>query len=524
MWCRRSDTLPAAGLPAITARRFRRAFAGIRQISRPCPSLSLLCAPAGRPLVEVSGDEWSVRASESAESISVFLVAGRFEANFCTADESFRAMPFRRAAELKILVVHQYYLMPGQYGGSRFNEMSRLWASQGHQVQVIAGTVVHEKGEVPEKYRGRWITKEADGDVTVFRCYVPGTYGKSFLGRMWGFFGFTFSACTAALRVDRPDIVIATSPPLVAAIPGWVAARVSFRPAPWIFEMRDLWPESAVTTGVLRANSLLTKILYALEKWACRSAQRVNVLTPAFQDDIERRGLATSDKIVFVPNGADIEAFVPESRDNAARKQFGWGDRFVAMYAGAHGRANALSQLVEAAELLRDRPDILIACMGDGPERTKLEAEASRRGLENIRFYGPQPKAAMPAIVNASDAGIAVLQNNPTFKTVYPNKVFDYMSCARPVLLGIDGVARKLVCEQAAAGIFAEPENAQAIADALRTLADSPGECSRMGISGRQWVLANAGRDALAARYLKIMEQTVGGLQPAAVPASTERL
>jgi glycosyltransferase involved in cell wall biosynthesis len=425
---------------------------------------------------------------------------------------------------LKILVVHQYYLMPGQFGGSRFNEMSRLWAAQGHQVQIIAGTVDYGSGKAPDRYRGRWITKEADGDVTVFRCYVPGTYGKSFGGRMWGFLGFTFSACTAAFKVARPDIVIATSPPLVAAIPGWMAARVSFRPAPWIFEMRDLWPESAVTTGVLREKSLLTRLLYALEKWACRSAQKVNVLTPAFQDDIERRGLATANKIVFVPNGADTEAFIPESRDNAARKQFGWGDRFVAMYAGAHGRANALSQLVDAAELLRDRPDILIACMGDGPERAKLEAEAAKRGLENIRFYGPQPKAAMAAIVNASDAGLAVLQNNPTFRTVYPNKVFDYMSCARPTLLAIDGVARTLVCEQAGAGVFAEPENARAIADALRKLADSPDECARMGANGRRWVLANASRDALAARYLKIMEQTVGGSQPAAVPVPTERL
>ncbi len=426
------------------------------------------------------------------------------------------------AAELKILVVHQFFLMPGQFGGSRFNEMSRLWASQGHQVQVIAGTVDYGSGKVPERYRGRWITKEADGDVSVYRCYVPGTYGKSTAGRMWSFFGFTFSASTAALRVERPDIVIATSPPLLAALPGWIAARVSIKPVPWIFEMRDLWPESAVTTGVLREKSFLTKMLYALERWACRSAQKVNVLTPAFQEDIERRGLASANKIVFVPNGADTEAFVPESRDNAARKQFGWGDRFVAMYAGAHGRANALSQLVEAAELLRDRPDILIACMGDGPERESLEAETRKRGLENIRFYGPQPKAAMSSIVNASDAGIAVLQNNPTFKTVYPNKVFDYMSCARPVLLAIDGVARKLVCEQAGAGVFAEPENARAIADSIRQLADSPDDCARMGRSGRQWVLANASRDALAARYLKIMEQTVAGLEPSPTSVSAE--
>jgi glycosyltransferase involved in cell wall biosynthesis len=295
---------------------------------------------------------------------------------------------------VKIAVVHQYYLMPGQSGGSRFNEMARLWSARGHQVTVIAGTVDYGTGASPDRYRGRWVTKELDGAVTVYRCYVPRTYITGPLGRMWAFLGFTFSASTAALLVGRPDVVIATSPPLVAVIPGWIAARARLKPVPWIFEIRDLWPGSAVGVGVLGEKSLLTRILYAMEKWACRSADKVNVLTPAFQQDIERRGLAPAQKIVFVPNGAD-EAFRPGPRDNAARSRFGWGDRFVAMYAGAHGLANALGQLVDAADQLRDRPDILIACMGDGPERNELEADVARRGLNNIKFYGPQPKSDM---------------------------------------------------------------------------------------------------------------------------------
>ena len=411
---------------------------------------------------------------------------------------------------MNIAIVHQYYLMPGQFGGSRFNEMARLWAERGHRVTVIAGTMDHGSGKAPDRYRGRWVTKELDGAVTVFRCHVPETYGKSHLGRMWAFLGFTFSASTAALLVDRPDVVIATSPPLVAVIPGWIAARSRLKPVPWIFEIRDLWPESAVTTGVLDQKSVLTRILYALERWACRSADKVNVLTPAFQDDIVRRGLAAAENILFVSNGADTEAFEPGPRDNAARREFGWCGRFVAMYAGAHGLANALGQLVDAAEELRERPNILIACMGDGPERKKLETDAASRGLNNIKFYGPQAKAAMPAIVNACDVGLAVLQHNPTFRSVYPNKIFDYMSCARPILLAIDGVARSLVCEQAEAGWFAEPENPKAIAEALITMADNPEQCASMGRNGRAWVIANASRGALAARYLEALESLAG--------------
>ncbi|MGB8930867.1 MAG: glycosyltransferase family 4 protein [Anaeromyxobacteraceae bacterium] len=408
---------------------------------------------------------------------------------------------------MRILVVHQFYLQPGEPGGSRFNEFARLWSKAGHDVTVVAGTVNYATGKAPDKYKGRWNTQERDGRVTVWRCHVPASYGKSYVGRMWAFFAFTVSATTAVLRCERPDVVIATSPPLVAAIPGWIAAV--WHRARFIFEIRDLWPESAITTGVLRKGSLLARLLYAMERFACRRADVVNVLTPAFREDLVKRRLASEGKIAFVPNGADLEHFRPSPPDPAVREELGWGNRFVVMYAGAHGRANAIGQLVDAAALLRDRKDILIASVGDGPERKQHEDRAKAMGLGNIRFAGPQPKERMPAFVNACDAGAAVLQNNPTFRTVYPNKVFDYMACEKPTLLAIDGVARKLVCDDARAGVFAEPENAGALADAIRRLADDPAGRAEMGRRGREWVEANAGRDALAEKYLAVMTESV---------------
>lgn len=410
---------------------------------------------------------------------------------------------------MKIVVVHQYYLMPGMAGGSRFNELARLWSEMGHQVTVIAGNLDYTTGKVPERYHGRWLVEEHDGPVRVLRCHVPTSYSSGYAGRMWAFAGFTLSALTAARRIDRPDIVIATSPPLVAVVPGWFAARLRWRRVPWIFEVRDLWPESAITTGVLTRDSMLTRGLYALERWASHSADRINVLTPAFRDDIVERGLAAASKIAFVPNGADVAAFRPASRDNDVRREFGWGDRFVAMYAGAHGRANALDQLVDAAWHLREHADILIALVGDGPERARLEQEARQRGLRNIQFCGSQPKPRMPDFVNACDLGIAVLQNNPTFKTVYPNKVFDYMACERPTLLAIDGVARALVCDEAGAGVFAQPEDGAAIARAILGMSRDPDTRAAMGKRGRAWVLENATREALAARYVAIMEEVL---------------
>ncbi len=410
---------------------------------------------------------------------------------------------------MRILVVHQYYLRPGQPGGSRFNELARLWAEAGHEVQVIAGALDHAAGEVPPDLRGRWVARERDGAVEVLRCRVPTAYARGYRARMGAFATFTLSACTAALRAARPDVVIATSPPLVTAFPGWLAARVRGRGAPWVFEVRDLWPESAVTTGVLRAGSPLTRLLYGVERWACRDATAVAVLTPAFREDLLRRGLVAPERVLYVPNAADAARFTPGPRDNAVRRARGWGDRVVALYAGAHGRANALGQLLDAAEHLRDRRDVVIALAGDGLERAALEAEARRRGLEQVEFLGPVPKEDMPALVQACDLGLAVLQDNPTFRTVYPNKVFDYMACARPTLLAIDGVARALVCEQARAGVFTPPEDGAALAAALRALADDPARRAALGASGRAWVLAHATREAIAARYLRHLEDLV---------------
>jgi glycosyltransferase involved in cell wall biosynthesis len=405
---------------------------------------------------------------------------------------------------LNILVVHQYYLAPGEPGGSRFNEFAQLWKKSGHDVSVIAGTMNYATGQSNQSGR-RWITHRDEDGIRVTRCHVSATYKQSYAGRMWAFFGFTLLASWEALRISRPDVIVATSPPLTAAIPGFIAARVRLRPVPWVFEIRDLWPESAITTGVLSERGLLTRVLYQLERFACQHADRVNVLTPAFAEDLRKRGLVENEQLVFVPNGVDIDAFRPIPRDDHVRREFGWGQRFVALYAGAHGRANALVQLLDAAEHLRTRPDILIASVGDGPERGVLETEVRVRKLSNVQFMGPLPKTRMPAVIAAADVGLAVLQDNPTFRTVYPNKVFDYMACGRATVLAIDGVARRLVCDEARAGVFAEPENGRAIADAITMLADFPEEARLLGNNGREWVLANGARSALAEKYLHVL-------------------
>jgi glycosyltransferase involved in cell wall biosynthesis len=421
---------------------------------------------------------------------------------------------------MRIVVFHQHFLAPGQGGGSRFNELSKFWSEAGHEVIVVAGSVNHSgnTGSAIRPWR-LYCEERGDGNVAVWRCWVPDTYAGNYLQRALAFLGYMFSAAWASLFLPRPDVIIATSPPLIAVMPAWFASKVRGRGCPWVFEIRDLWPESAITTGVIGANSIIARALYAMERFAAGRSTAINVLTPAFREDLERRGLAARDKIVMIPNGADVQSFRPTGSDDGLRAELGWGDRNVVLYAGAHGRANALDQLVGAAEALRHRSDIVIACVGDGPERERLARDAASRGLTNILFHGSQPKCRMPAIVNSATIGTAVLQDNPTFRTVYPNKVFDYMACAKPVLLAIDGVARQLVCTEADAGMFVKPENPSDLAARIEELVDNPAEQQRLGRNGLRWVRANASREQLAARYLDILIELTGSESTAASAA-----
>lgn len=421
---------------------------------------------------------------------------------------------------MRIVVFHQHFLAPGQGGGSRFNELSKFWSEAGHEVIVVAGSVNHSgnTGSAIRPWK-LYCEEEGEGNVAVWRCWVPDTYAGNYLQRALAFLGYMFSAAWASLFLPRPDVIIATSPPLIAVMPAWLASKLRGRGCPWVFEIRDLWPESAITTGVIGANSVIARALYAMERFAARRSTAINVLTPAFREDLVRRGLATRDKIVMIPNGADVQSFRPMGADDGLRAELGWGDRKVVLYAGAHGRANALDQLVGAAEALQHRPDIVIACVGDGPERERLARDAASRGLTNILFHGSQAKSRMPAIVNSATIGTAVLQDNPTFRTVYPNKVFDYMACAKPVLLAIDGVARQLVCTEADAGMFVKPENPSDLAARIEELVDNPAEQQRLGRNGLRWVRANASREQLAARYLDILIELSGSESTAASAA-----
>lgn len=406
---------------------------------------------------------------------------------------------------MRILIVHQYFLGARDAGGSRFNQFARYWAEAGHDVTVVAGTVHYATGRKDPAYRGRFIVREtAPGGVRVLRCHVSEAYNVSFLGRAWAYASFTLSSLWAGLTAaPRPDVILATSPPLTVGATAWLLRLLTG--AAYVFEVRDLWPESAIDSGVLR-NPVMKAVGYALEWLSYRGASWVNALTPAFEEVLATRKRVPRERLSMIPNGADLDLLAPGPKANRVRSRLGLEGRFVVTYVGAHGRANRLMQLVEAAERLRADPDVVFLLIGDGMEKPMLREEVRRRGLANIRFVDPVPKGEIGDYINASDVCTAVLQANDTFKTVYPNKLFDYMTCARPILLGIDGAARRLV-EESGAGVFVEPENPDALAARVRELKAAPDRCEAMGRAGRRFVEAHYDRRDLAGRYRRILER-----------------
>jgi glycosyltransferase involved in cell wall biosynthesis len=213
----------------------------------------------------------------------------------------------------------------------------------------------------------------------------------------------------------------------------------------------------------------------------------------------------------MIPNGADLDIMAPGPKDNQVRRRLGLEGKFVVSYFGAHGRANRVGQLLDVAERLKGAaPDVRIMLVGDGMEKPALVEDARGRGLDNVIFVDSVPKAQVCDYINASDVCTAVLMKNDTFKTVYPNKVFDYMSCKRPTIVAIDRVARKLV-EDAGAGLYAEAENPEAFIRATMTLKNNPALMAEMGERGYSHVREHYSRDGLARRYLAVLGRLTRG-------------
>lgn len=407
---------------------------------------------------------------------------------------------------MRIILFHQYFLGKNDSGGSRWNQLTRYFTSDGNTtIDVIAGNIHYTTGkQIGEKI---WHNKEKISEqIILYRTWTFSGYNVNFFGRLMGYFSYTFSSLLKALFLKKPDIIIVTSPPIFVGISAWILSKV--KRVPFVFEVRDLWPESAIATGVLKSKYLIT-VLYRLEKLLYKDAQKIIVLTPAFELNINSRFPEFSHKIEIITNGADFDSVSNQKNIKNIKNKYGWLGKKVFAYFGAHGIANDLMQIIEVANIYKNDNTLLFVLVGDGMQKEMLQKKAKFYHLTNVQFIDPVPKHQVNDYIEAADICMATLKKSETFKTVYPNKVFDYLRCKKPVLVTIDGITRKLI-ESSKSGLYAEAGSSISLSKAVLVLKDLPSHLLyQMGENGFNYVEKYFNREVLAAKYLAIIKKEV---------------
>src|SRR3954469_3301614 len=380
---------------------------------------------------------------------------------------------------------------------ARAAELAQHWAGAGHEVSVLTGFPNHPTGVVPPEWRSRLrglTFQEKVGRVNVYRTWLWALPNRKSHERMRNYASFCFSAALRGMTLPRADVIIATSPQLLVGLAGWWIAFS--RQIPFVFEVRDLWPESLAAVGVGSEDSLLHHALGGIARFLYEHADRIVVVTPAFKDRLIEYWRVPAEKISVVENGVETQTFAPApSADNAGlRKQLNADGKFIASYIGTMGNAHGLETLLESAhQLQQQNSNVLFLLVGEGAEKERIKTLAQSRNLKNVLFLDQQPREKIPSFISASDCCLVLLKKTDIFKTVIPTKMLEFMSFERPLILGGDGQAREVV-EQARAGLVIEPENAEALVCAIDQLAADRQFGQRLGKNGREYIRQNFSR------------------------------
>lgn len=385
---------------------------------------------------------------------------------------------------------------------SRTHEHCRLWVAAGHQVTVITCAPNFPKGRVFEGYRNAWRQEESMDGIRVIRVWSYITANEGFARRVLDYLSYMATATIASLGVRKVDIVVGTSPQFFTACAAHAVGLIKRRP--WVFELRDLWPESIKAVGAMQ-DSTAIRWLEKLELYLYRHARRVVTVTHSFKRTLIGRGIL-GDKIDVVTNGVDITRFSPRPKDADLSRELGLQGKFVAGYIGTHGMAHALETLLEAAARLRTHPqgmDIRLLLLGDGARKADLQAQASRLNLDNVVFVDTVSKDEVARYWSLLDVSVIHLRRTDLFTTVIPSKLFECMGMGIPVLHGVAGESADIVQQEGVGEVF-EPENVDQLVASLLRIKTDPGLRARY----RQNCLDAAGRydrAALGGRMLQAL-------------------
>ncbi|KJH55881.1 glycosyltransferase family 4 protein [Acinetobacter calcoaceticus] len=396
---------------------------------------------------------------------------------------------------MKILYFHQHFSTPKGSAGIRSYAMAQSLIRNGHQVTMVCGSFGAGQTGLTQPFNKGMRRGVVDG-IDIIEFELPYSNSLSFLKRILIFLSFAFKSIKVALT-EQYDVVFATTTPLTAGIPGIFTKW--FRRKPFVFEVRDLWPELPKAMGVIK-NPIVLWMMSVLEWTSYHSADRLVGLSPGIVDGIIKRGIAP-EKVASIPNGCDLDIF---ASDHQSWRPEGVEEAdLMAIFTGTHGLANGLNAVLDVAVELKDRQrtDIKLVLVGDGMQKKALMERAEKLQLDNVVFHDPVNKAKLAGLMASADIGLQILANVPAFYYgTSPNKFFDYISAGLPVLNNYPGWLAELITKERC-GFAVPPENPKAFADALEQAADQREQLNQMGKNGQQVAKEQFNRSILSQKF-----------------------
>lgn len=405
---------------------------------------------------------------------------------------------------MKVLYLHQYYTLPTQAGGTRSYEMAQQLIAHGHQVTMVCGLEGNAKIDIPQTNNKNICRGMVDG-IDVIQISVPYSNNMGLVARAKSFVSFAWQSTKFALKEDY-DVLFATSTPLTAGIPG-ILMKLLGRKKKFIFEVRDLWPELPKALGM--TNPFWIGCMSILEWLSYHLADGCIGLSPGICEGIKKRSQKNK-PIEMVPNGCDLDIFKPLLKEDLKLNGISSSDK-VAIFTGAHGIANGLDAVLDAAKEVKamGRDDIKFAFIGKGKVKQHLVDRAKVEKLSNCLFYDPIPKLQLAKVVASATVGMMILKNVPAFYYgTSPNKFFDYIASGLPIINNYPGWLADMI-GQNKLGVVVEPDNAKAFAEALVRMVDSPTVLAEYSKNARAFAEKEFDRSLLGEKFVAFFEKIV---------------
>jgi colanic acid biosynthesis glycosyl transferase WcaI len=403
---------------------------------------------------------------------------------------------------MRVLILSQYYAPEPV---PKPNELAKALQKSGHTVSVLTGFPNYPKGELYTGYRLKLVAREwIDGIPIVRTCEYP-YHGKQAIGRIINYISFMLSAPLGSLFTPACDVIYVWHPPLTIGVAAWIIARL--RRVPFVYDVQDIWPESAVLAGILR-DGYLVRMLARLERFVYRRADHLLVVTEGARQNLMSKGVPEA-KVTALPHWIDETMFTdvaPDASDRI-RAKYHWEGRFVVLFAGNLGMVQGLDCVIQAASALKAHPEILIALVGDGTDKGRLRELAQAAHVEDqVQFINSQPMSRMPDFMAAADTLLVHLKRSEVSKYVIPTKTLAYLAAGKPILMAMDGAAAQLVTD-AQAGRVVVPEDSPALAKAILDFYSlSVRERAAMGMRGRTYLQTHLAKDRVIAQYERLLQ------------------